>query len=100
MKDISINSILDSMNGDTAYLTDMWERCIDEKRKRIIKNSNYLRSLLQDKVDIGTSTTWIVPIIYGDERLTLPVSDYLQKEGIDISLMTFPAVSKNRSRIR
>ena len=72
----------------------------DEKRKRIIKNSNYLRSLLEDQVDIGTSTTWIVPIIYGDERLTLPVSDYLQKEGIDISLMTFPAVSKNRSRIR
>ena len=38
MKDISINSILDSMNGDTAYLTDMWERCIDEKRKRYARN--------------------------------------------------------------
>ena len=38
MKDISINSILDSMNADTAYLTDMWERCIDEKRKRYARN--------------------------------------------------------------
>ena len=38
MKDISINSVLDSMNGDTAYLTDMWERCIDEKRKRYARN--------------------------------------------------------------
>ena len=34
MKDISINSILDSMNGDAVSLTDMWEHCIDEKRKR------------------------------------------------------------------
>ena len=38
MKDISINSILDSMNADTAYLTDMWERCVDEKRKRYARN--------------------------------------------------------------
>ena len=38
MKDISINSILDSMNADTAYLTDMWERCVDEKRKRYTRN--------------------------------------------------------------
>ena len=38
MKDISIKTILDSMNGDTAYLTDMWERCIDEKRKRYARN--------------------------------------------------------------
>ena len=38
MKDISINSILDSMNGDSAYLTDMWENCVDEKRKRYARN--------------------------------------------------------------
>ena len=34
MNDISILSILNSMNGDTAYLTDMWENCVDGKRKR------------------------------------------------------------------
>lgn len=70
------------------------------KRKRIIDNTNYLRSKLEGKVDIGSSTSWIIPVIYGDERLTLPLSDYLQREGIDISLMMFPAVPKNRSRIR
>lgn len=48
MKDISINSILDSMNGDTAYLTDMWERCIDEKRKRYARNKF---SLILDKME-------------------------------------------------
>ena len=34
MKDIEISSILNSMNGDTAYLTDMWENCVNEKKKR------------------------------------------------------------------
>jgi hypothetical protein len=34
MKDIAISSILDSMHGDIAYLTDMWENCVDKKRKR------------------------------------------------------------------
>ena len=48
MKDISINSILDSMNADTAYLTDMWERCIDEKRKRYARNKF---SLVLDKME-------------------------------------------------
>ena len=71
-----------------------------EKRKRIIKNADYLRSLLQGKVDIGTSKSWIIPVIYGDEKLTIPLNDYILKSGLDISLMMFPAVPKNRSRIR
>ncbi len=71
-----------------------------EKRKRIIQNANYLRSKLQGRVNIGTSTSWVIPVIYGDERLTVPLSDYLQKHGLDISLMMFPAVPKNQSRIR
>jgi len=70
------------------------------KRSRIRENSDYLRSKLGDKVNIGTSKSWIIPVIYGDERLTLPVSDFLQKNGLDISLMMFPAVPKNKSRIR
>ena len=46
MKDISIFSILDSMNGDTAYMTDMWENCVDEKQKR------YTRSKFSDALDV------------------------------------------------
>ena len=45
MRDISISAILDSMNGDTAYATDMWENCVDEKRKR------YTRSKFSDVLD-------------------------------------------------
>ncbi|MEC9105682.1 MAG: pyridoxal phosphate-dependent aminotransferase family protein [Candidatus Neomarinimicrobiota bacterium] len=72
----------------------------DEKRKRIIENADFLRSLLKDKVDIGTSHSWVIPIIFGDERKSLPLGDYLMKRGYDFSIMMFPAVKKNKSIIR
>ncbi|SUZ55079.1 uncharacterized protein METZ01_LOCUS7933 [marine metagenome] len=72
----------------------------DEKRIRIIENADYLRSLLKDKVDIGTSHSWVIPIIFGDERKSLPLGDYLMKRGYDFSIMMFPAVKKNKSIIR
>jgi len=72
----------------------------DEKRKRIVENSDYLRSLLKNKVDIGTSQSWVIPIIFGDERKSIPLGDYLMRKGYDFSIMMFPAVKKNKSIIR
>ena len=72
----------------------------DEKRKRIVENSDYLRSLLKNKVDIGTSQSWVIPIIFGDERKSIPLADYLMRKGYDFSIMMFPAVKKNKSIIR
>jgi len=46
MKDISISAILDSMHGHTAYMTDMWENCVDKKQKR------YTRSKFSDALDV------------------------------------------------
>ena len=37
---------------------------------------------------------------YGTERLTMPINDFLQKRGLDTSIMQFPAVPKQESRIR
>ena len=56
--------------------------------------------LLKDKVDIGTSQSWVIPIIFGDERKSLPLGDYLMRLGYDFSIMMFPAVKKNQSIIR
>ena len=72
----------------------------DEKRKRIVNNADYLRSLLKNKVDIGTSQSWVIPIIFGDERKSLPLGDWLMRKGYDFSIMMFPAVKKNKSIIR
>jgi len=70
------------------------------KRKRIRSNAEYLRSKLQGKVDIGSSHSWIIPVIFGDEHIYIPLNNYLLREGVDASLMAFPAVPKNQSRIR
>jgi glycine C-acetyltransferase len=72
----------------------------DERRTRIRENAACLRSLLAPRLDIGPSESWIVPVIYGSERLTLPVYDWLQKKGLDTSMMQFPAVAKNEARVR
>ena len=70
------------------------------RRKRIHENAHYFRSLLQGKVDIGKSQSWIVPIMFGSDHKTLKLNDYLQRSGIDTSIMQFPAVPKNQARIR
>ncbi|HJJ21189.1 MAG: hypothetical protein CK526_06770 [Thaumarchaeota archaeon] len=51
MNDISILSILNSMNGETAYLTDMWESCLDKKRKRYPRSK--FNAVLDTIVELG-----------------------------------------------
>lgn len=72
----------------------------DIRRKRLIANADYFRSLLQGKVDLGITESWVVTVIFGSDKLTLDVSNFLQQEGLDTSIMQFPAVPKNEARIR
>ncbi|MGH8547599.1 MAG: hypothetical protein ACRERU_03145 [Methylococcales bacterium] len=39
-------------------------------------------------------------MIYKTEKLTLSLNDYLQRHGLDTSIMQFPATPKNEGRIR
>jgi glycine C-acetyltransferase len=71
-----------------------------ERRQRLYKNATYLYDRLRYKLMLGKAKTWIIPVIYGDERLTFSLGDYLQKEGLDVSLMMYPAVPKRQARIR
>lgn len=71
-----------------------------ERRARIHENAALLRGLLAGKVDIGTSESWIVPVMFGSEKRTLPLNRFLHRRGLDTSIMQFPAVNKNESRIR
>ncbi len=72
----------------------------DERRQRLHVNAEFLRNQLRGQVNIGTSESWIVPVIYGPEKYTLPLSDFVQRSGLDTSVMQFPAVGKNESRMR
>ncbi|PIQ98144.1 MAG: hypothetical protein COV67_00565 [Nitrospinae bacterium CG11_big_fil_rev_8_21_14_0_20_56_8] len=71
-----------------------------QRRKRIRENADYLRELLQGKVELGASQSWIVTVIYRRERITLEVYDFIQRNGLDASIMEFPAVPKNEARFR
>jgi glycine C-acetyltransferase len=72
----------------------------DERRARVRANAERLRRRLQDRVDIGPSRSWIVPVIYGSENDTIMLADYLLRRGQEGSVMEFPAVPVNEARIR
>lgn len=70
------------------------------RRKRLIEHADYFRSLLKGKVNLGFSESWVVTVVFGSDKLTLDVNDFLQHQGLDTSIMQFPAVPKNEARIR
>ena len=72
----------------------------EARRKRLCDNAAYLRGLLRDKVDIGTSESWIVPVIFGPERRSIAVSDALQRRGLDAGVLTYPASPRGQARVR
>lgn len=70
------------------------------RRKRLHENAAYMREKLRDKVDIGSSESWIIPVIYGKENKTLDINNFIQQNGLEAGIMQFPAVSKNQARLR
>jgi len=72
----------------------------DAARGRLHKNAALLRTLLKDQVRISKDESWIVPVIFGSETLIVPLSDWLQRHGLEGSVMSFPAVPMNEARIR
>jgi len=72
----------------------------EERRRRLHRNAAQLRGALQDEVEIRGSGSWIVPVIFGPENLSIPLADWLQRQGLEGSVMSFPAVPPNEARIR
>jgi glycine C-acetyltransferase len=70
------------------------------RRQRLRDNAAMLRSSLEAQVDIGRSRSWIVPVVYGSEGLTIPLADWLQRHGLEGSVMSFPAVPIDEARVR
>jgi 8-amino-7-oxononanoate synthase len=70
------------------------------RRARLQRNSAQLRSALASRVNIGRSRSWIVPVIFGPENLSIPLADWLQRQGLEGSVMSFPAVPVNEARVR
>ena len=71
-----------------------------ERRKRLKSNATYFRSLLEGKVKLSEGDAWVVIVHFGAESKTLGLNDYLQRTGLDTSIIQFPAVPRNEARIR
>lgn len=70
------------------------------RRERVVHGATRLRDRLRDHVDLGLSESWIATVVYGEEVLTIRLLDFLQKRGLDASVLQFPAVPIGEARIR
>ena len=72
-----------------------------KRRERLIKNTEYLRNILGQSVNlVAGGDTWVVPVLFGSDNVTRPLEDFLQRNGLAAPLMVYPAVRKNKGRIR
>jgi glycine C-acetyltransferase len=72
----------------------------DERRKRLKSNATFFRGLLEGKVKLSEGDAWVVIVHFGAESKTLGLNDFLQRAGLDTSIIQFPAVPRNEARIR
>jgi len=69
--------------------------------KNLWRNINYIKTGLTNLgFDIGNSQSAIIPLIIGDEIQTYKMAQLLDKAGIFVNPVVFPAVKKQKSRIR
>lgn len=70
------------------------------RRARVVENARYLREKLEGKVNLGPTSSWIVPVIFGRDEYAIHLFDHLQRAGLEGGIMMFPAVPKNEARVR
>ena len=74
---------------------------LKNERKKLIKNSYFLRTMLnKEEFNIGNSQTNIIPIIIGNSKKALIISKKLEKKGFYVVPIRPPSVPPNSSRLR
>ena len=74
---------------------------LKNERKKLIKNSFYLREVLKrENFNIGNSQTNIIPVIIGDPKKTILISKELENKGLYVAPIRPPSVPQNSSRLR
>lgn len=72
-----------------------------ELRKRLWDNTYYMHDrLLNSGFNIGNTETCIFPVIIGNNKHVLELTQKLQNKGFLVNPIIYPAVPKDRSRIR
>lgn len=68
--------------------------------KRLQENAKYFCACLQENGINASSETAIIPVIIGDEKKALTVSEKLLNAGFYISAIRYPTVAKGTARLR
>jgi len=72
-----------------------------ELRATLWKNVAYIREQLADYgVDVGDSTSQVIPIMIRNDRRIMHIAHRLQQAGLYLQPILYPAVAKHRSRFR
>jgi glycine C-acetyltransferase len=70
------------------------------QKKFLIRIKWFINQLNQLGFNIGTTSSHIIPIIIGDEKVTFNFSKELFKKGIFIQAIRYPTVSLGKARLR
>ncbi|MBU1078235.1 MAG: pyridoxal phosphate-dependent aminotransferase family protein, partial [Spirochaetes bacterium] len=80
---------LEIIEKDLTWHTKLWN------------NITYLKkALVISGFDIGNSASAIIPVIVKDEILTYKITGMLEKQGIYVNAIAYPAVRKRAARLR
>jgi glycine C-acetyltransferase len=72
-----------------------------ELRARLWENVGHIRErLMTAGIDIGESTSQVIPIMIRDDRRIFPIAHRLLRAGLYLQPIVYPAVAKHKSRFR
>jgi glycine C-acetyltransferase len=81
--------VLDLFNGDGSERDRLWE------------NTRYMHAHLKEAgLDIAETKSQVVPVMAGSDLRLREISTRIQAKGLSTGVVTYPAVSKNKTRLR
>ena len=70
-------------------------------RAQLWSNVAFLRRrFAEEGVDIGKSTSQVMPVLVNDDAKVFRVAEMIQERGLYLQPVTYPAVPKHKSRLR
>jgi glycine C-acetyltransferase len=72
-----------------------------ELRGKLWSNVEHIRSRLEERgVDVGESTSQVIPVMIRDDRRVFEIAHKLLRDGLYLQPIVYPAVAKHKSRFR
>lgn len=70
-------------------------------REKLWENTRYMHTRLkQAGLDIGSTKSQVIPVMAGSDLRLREISRRIQEKGLYTGVVTYPAVSKNKTRLR